>query len=133
MLSIHMANLQCVTCQKRLQGRQRRFCSRVCKNADTNNRHQSYQSQVARGLQRKQALLKKFGGKCCRCGYSRNSAALTWHHLDPKKKSFDLDMRSLSNRSDAAIALEVAKCILLCTNCHAEEHFPQFSLVLKGR
>ncbi len=128
-----MANLECATCQKRLQGRQRRFCSLICKNADTNNRHQNYRAQVMRGLIRKQALIRQFGSRCCRCGYSRNSAALTWHHVDPKKKSFELDMRSLSNRSDIAIAGEVAKCTLLCANCHAEEHFPQFSIPGKSR
>ena len=62
------------------------------------------------------------------CGYARNIAALTWHHRDPKSKKFELDMRSLSNRSDAAIRIELEKCDLLCANCHAEIHHPRLSL-----
>ena len=53
---------------------------------------------------------------------------MTWHHLDPGKKLFDLDIRSMSNGSEFAIFHEIAKCILLCANCHAETHFPQFSV-----
>ncbi len=125
-----MLAIACATCTKKLVGRQRRFCSRKCKNDDTNNRHQSYLAQGARGLERKLALLKKFGSKCLKCSYDRNSAALTWHHRDPKLKSFELDMRSLSNRSEAAIAAEAMKCDLLCANCHAETHFPHFAKAL---
>lgn len=115
---------QCAVCNGPLAGRQRRFCSRHCKNADTNNRHQSYVSQSGRGLRRKQELLEKAGGQCSACGYDRNLAALTWHHLDPTLKRFSLDLRSLSNRSAAEIEAEVSKCIVLCANCHAETYFP---------
>lgn len=123
----------CVVCGTRLQGRQRRFCSRACKNRDTNNRHQSYSSQQTRGLQRKLRLVMAAGGCCSECGYDRNLAALTWHHLDPKRKSFQLDLRSLSNRSERDIARELAKCVLLCANCHAEMHAPRLNIaVLRG-
>ena len=57
------------------------------------------------------------------------TSALTWHHRDPELKSFELDTRFLSNRSEAAIAEEALKCDLLCSNCHAETHFPHFSKV----
>jgi hypothetical protein len=72
-------------------------------------------------------LLTESGGRCTRCGYDRNYAALNWHHIDRSAKSFVLDMRTLSNRSEAEIRREVQKCVLLCANCHAEEHFPQFT------
>jgi hypothetical protein len=115
--------MQCAVCSGPLSGRQKRFCSRHCKNADTNNRHQSYLAQSMRGLRRKQELLEKAGGRCSVCGYDRNLAALTWHHLDPMLKRFSLDLRSLSNRSAAEIEIEVSKCVVLCANCHAETHF----------
>jgi hypothetical protein len=117
---------RCSTCAAPLRGRQRRFCSHRCKNQDTNNRHQNYAAQSARGLQRKVELVARFGGRCARCGYDRNLAALAWHHLDPRMKSFELDLRTLSNRSFEAIDREVRKCILLCANCHAEAHFSQY-------
>ena len=117
----------CVTCHARLSGRQRKFCGRACKNADTNHRHQSYLRQQARGMERKRMLVLEAGAKCSACGYHRNLAALTWHHCEPATKLFSLDLRSLSNRSETEIRREVAKCILLCANCHAETHWPQFS------
>jgi hypothetical protein len=117
----------CVTCGEILAGRQKRFCSRRCKNADTNHRHQSYLAQSKRGLGRKEELLAAAGGRCTRCGYGRNLAALTWHHLDPERKKFSLDLRSLSNRSIDEIHAELAKCIVLCANCHAETHFPHLA------
>lgn len=116
-----------MVCRNLLAGRQRKFCSRGFKNKDTNHRHQSYACQQARGLRRKCLLIAEAGGRCTRCGYSRNLAALTWHHADPAKKSFNLDMRALSNRSDGEVRTEPAKCVLLCANCHAEEHFPDLA------
>jgi hypothetical protein len=73
-------------------------------------------------------LLRECGARCSRCGYDRNLAALAWHHLDPQSKMFSLDLRSLSNRREAEIRLEVAKCIVLCANCHAETHFPKYDV-----
>lgn len=118
----------CAICGKTLKGRQRRYCSRKCKNSDTNNRHQNYVSQQARGLRRKLALVAERGGRCERCGYRKNYAALAWHHLDPSQKSFELDLRAMSNRSDKVLVAEAAKCRLLCANCHAETHHPECRL-----
>jgi hypothetical protein len=118
------ADAACSTCGSSLTGRQRRFCSLRCKNVDTNNRHQVYANQQQRGLVRKLAFMEAAGGRCMKCGYDTNLAALTWHHLDPATKSFSLDLRSLSNRSLTRIRRELAKCIVLCCNCHAETHFP---------
>lgn len=61
------------------------------------------------------------GNKCAICGYDKCSKALTFHHIDPKKKSFGLSERGLT-RSWEKIKAEVSKCILLCANCHTEVH-----------
>lgn len=113
-------NSNCIICGKGLWGRKRTFCSRKC----TNVAHQSYPQQRARGLQRKLKFVKEKGGKCTRCGYARNVAALAFHHLESDKKEFALDVRSLSNRKEVYILAELEKCILVCHNCHAEIHNP---------
>jgi len=66
---------------------------------------------------------------CERCGYAKNSAALCFHHKDPTKKDFGLATVSVTRRS--GVAEEIAKCELLCSNCHMEEHYPNRMIVDK--
>ncbi|MHA7834909.1 MAG: hypothetical protein ACX94A_10565 [Algiphilus sp.] len=119
------AKMCCVICGTELGGRQRQFCSRACKNRDTNKRHQSYAAQNARGILRKRSLINALGGACSQCGYSRSLAALAFHHVNPGDKAFSFDIRSLSNRSWSEVEREAKKCVVLCANCHAELHFPE--------
>ena len=61
------------------------------------------------------------GGKCAKCGYSACIAALDFHHKNSDNKGF-----AISNKSGSSwktIKKEVEKCVLLCSNCHREEHF----------
>lgn len=69
----------------------------------------------------KHTLVQEHGGKCEKCGYNKCEAALQFHHLDPTKKEFGLSVRGL-NRDIDILRKEAEKCILLCANCHAEEH-----------
>lgn len=67
------------------------------------------------------ALIKQHGGCCEKCGYNKCQDALEFHHLDPSTK----DMR-IANFGGAPsyerLMEEADKCILLCSNCHREEH-----------
>ena len=116
--------LICTICSKELKGKQTLFCSTNCKN----KQHQSYLSQKKRGIVRKLQFINQSGGKCAICGYNKNISALIFHHLDPKEKDFKLDVRSLSNRTNDKNNQELSKCILLCSNCHAEVHNPELNL-----
>ena len=53
------------------------------------------------------------------CGYDRHPAALQFHHIDPDAKRFAVG-GSGATRGLAALRAEAAKCVLLCSNCHAE-------------
>jgi hypothetical protein len=119
---------KCQICGKELTGLQRKFCSTKCKSRDTNSRHQTYQCQQKRGLERKKKLVEAKGGCCEVCGYNKNYAALEFHHVDPSAKEFNLDMRKLSNSTWGRILKEVEKCQLICSNCHAETHHPGLSI-----
>jgi hypothetical protein len=110
---------RCVVCAATLGGKQSKFCSRGCKNKAYNG---CYKLQQSRGLRRKRQLVQLFGGRCSRCGYNRCLAALCFHHKDPARKEFQLDLRQLSNRSWERTLAEAKKCMLLCLNCHAEVH-----------
>jgi transposase len=63
-------------------------------------------------------LIAEAGGRCAICAYDRCPGALHFHHLDPATKRFSIR----SGRSPALHRLreEAQKCVLLCSNCHAE-------------
>jgi|SRR5215211_7948051 len=65
----------------------------------------------------KRTLVEEAGGGCVLCGYSRCDRALEFHHLDPKAKHFQITSHT---RSLARLRAEASKCVLLCSNCHAE-------------
>lgn len=69
-------------------------------------------------------ILKEVGQKykCEICGYDKNYSALTFHHLDPEEKDFSIsDSKTISVTK---LRNEISKCVVLCSNCHAEEHNP---------
>jgi hypothetical protein len=66
----------------------------------------------------KERLIEEGGGCCTVCGYDRCTFNLTFHHVDPKTKSFGMSMRS--TKALAAYLEEIQKCVLVCANCHGE-------------
>jgi transposase-like protein len=73
----------------------------------------------ARRRRVKQILVAEAGGACALCGYDRYPGALHFHHLDPASKAFALADGGIA-RSLVRARAEVAKCVLVCANCHAE-------------
>jgi hypothetical protein len=57
---------------------------------------------------------------CSRCS-ERHPACLTFHHLGDKDA--DVSRLVMDGRSKQVILAEIAKCIVLCANCHAKEHW----------
>jgi hypothetical protein len=62
------------------------------------------------------------GSKCEKCGYDKCLDALQFHHIDPKKKLFEIKEGIWECRPDEEIKKEISKCLLLCANCHYEVH-----------
>lgn len=60
------------------------------------------------------------GGCCEKCGYKKTISALVFHHLNPEEKDFGIG--NGNSRSWEVVKPELDKCILLCSNCHAEVH-----------
>ena len=61
------------------------------------------------------------GGACRGCGLAEPVDALEFHHLDATEKDFGISVDGIP-RSWARIRSELAKCVLLCANCHRETH-----------
>jgi 5-methylcytosine-specific restriction endonuclease McrA len=68
----------------------------------------------------KALLVDWAGGRCQRCGYHRCLDALAFHHIDPATKLFNF--AGGATRSICSLKSEAMKCVLLCANCHLEEH-----------
>ena len=63
------------------------------------------------------------GGSCLICGYDRCLDALDFHHRDPTEKSFVLSNKiGKITLGDPLTESEIAKCDLICANCHREIH-----------
>jgi hypothetical protein len=65
------------------------------------------------------------GGKCTRCLYNRYDGALHFHHPNPSLKD-DMFHRLRNRKWDYIRQILIdQKIVLLCSNCHAEEHASQ--------
>lgn len=87
-----------------------------------------YNIQKKRWQDRKRKAIGLLGGKCQKCGYNKNMAALEFHHLDPTTKEYGWNKLRL--RKWGTVINEIKKCVLLCSNCHMETHWPDDNLVL---
>ena len=67
---------------------------------------------------KEQAVAYK-GGSCELCNYSKCLDAMDFHHKDPTQKDFTFSRRFPCFKTAKP---ELDKCMLLCANCHREEH-----------
>jgi len=67
----------------------------------------------------KEKLVKEAGGCCRLCGYDRSMRALHFHHIDPSSKRHEINAKGVAIALDK-LRVEARKCVLLCSNCHAE-------------
>ncbi len=75
----------------------------------------------------KSILVQEAGGACCICGYAEAMRALHFHHVDPAQKRLELNAKGVALSLDTLRA-EARKCVLLCSNCHAEVEEGRVSL-----
>lgn len=77
----------------------------------------------------RQMALDYAGGKCSICGFDKYSAALDFHHIDPKTKIKQVGQMCNNRASWKSIRIEIDKCILLCSNCHRGYHAGELDLI----
>ena len=102
----------CVDCGEsgpvKFYGKQKARCKK-CHVQQTNLRRRNL----------KLAAIEYKGGRCLHCGYDKYYGALQFHHTDPTQK----DPSGFLWNTFESVKIELDKCILLCANCHAEEHY----------
>jgi len=126
-----MKKRNCIVCSTSISGQKTKYCSNACKQKHhwhrVKEQTNTYHSQTVRAYKRKLELIEMRGGCCSNCGYDKNLAALHFHHTDPSKKKIKLDVRSLGNNKMETLLNELKKCIVLCANCHLEEHNEEYT------
>lgn len=71
--------------------------------------------------------IEQFGGKCQVCGYDKCINALQFHHVDPNTKQYEPTYVIMRMSWENAFK-ELKKCILVCSNCHAEIHYQDLDI-----
>jgi predicted HNH restriction endonuclease len=61
-----------------------------------------------------------FGSKCAHCNHSFPDCVYEFHHINHSEK--DVTPSKLFLLTDERIYTELAKCIMLCANCHRLVH-----------
>lgn len=107
------------TFELKANGRTRKYCYE-CSPSYPKGESKSKTITALRKAMKKEAV-KRLGGKCSICGYDKSLRALEFHHKDPKEKDFGLAAKGHVHGWDTYWK-EVQKCILVCSNCHAEIH-----------
>ena len=100
-------------------------CDLVCSNCHR-IRHARYVApsryrMVELRRETKRRAIASFGGVCLACGSAYAPAALEFHHPDASKKEFAISVDGIY-RSWEKVEKELANCVMLCANCHAEVH-----------
>ena len=73
---------------------------------------------------RKRDFVRSFKKECQQCGED-HPAVLDLHHLDPAVKEFNVSWAAANNRSLDKLEAEIAKCVVLCANCHRKLHWEE--------
>lgn len=108
------------------KGKRRQHHCKKCKNLYTKQHYQeNRQYYIDKALKRTQEikdLVADLKTKCNRCP-EKHPACLQFHHKDPTQKEFGISVAVKHAWSLKRIMAEIAKCEVLCANCHAKEHW----------
>lgn len=79
-----------------------------------------YVKYIRPNIDRKTAVLQQYkvDQGCADCGYNTHPAALHFDHLPGVKKLFNV-MERIGSYSMERLWAEIAKCEVVCANCHA--------------
>jgi hypothetical protein len=91
------------------------------------NRERSIESTKASTKRRRAALktiVDEFKQQACvACGESYPTAAMQCHHRDPRTKAAAVATLVHRGVREEILRMELAKCDVVCANCHMIEHF----------
>ena len=120
----------CATCKKfkplhryyKRENKKPEIHCRDCRNKQREKNHRHWKQQFI------YKLAEHIDIKCVKCGYDKNFSALDFHHTKRKKFAIAREIRNLSKKNftdgrvDMILTEIIAKCEILCANCHREHH-----------
>lgn len=104
-------------------------CKVLCSNCHVKEHFGSSKLLLKGGIIKKLINGIKNKSSCLLCGET-NPRCLQFHHRDRKRKAFSIGEAGKLKKNKEEVLKEVAKCDLLCGNCHREIHWrkPMVSL-----
>jgi hypothetical protein len=109
----------CNKCKKQFEPKVnwQKYCSPKCRN---HNSEKSARTKAFQQNRRDQINQFKLDSGCSKCGYNAHPAALQFNHVAGNKQ-FNVS-QDLKRKWNNTIE-EIAKCEVLCANCHAIHSF----------
>jgi hypothetical protein len=98
-------------------------CDLLCANCHR-RRHAAEALSVARRVastSKKERAIEHMGGSCFGCGKVVLPSMFEFHHWNAAEKSFGISRDGMARPWEKILA-ELAKCVMLCANCHREVH-----------
>lgn len=93
----------------------------TCKKCENSSRNHEFQSKILNYLE---SCGKSYN--CEKCNYTGVWGSLDFHHVHPEDKLFTIGEYSVKTGSQQHfqenVVPELDKCIVLCPNCHRQEH-----------
>ena len=102
---------------------------KLCKREDNRKNYPKYKDYIVKSNYKRRKKLKeefqkfKLTLKCELCP-ENHPAALDFHHMDPSEKEGNIAQFFL-NVSKKRFLEEIAKCRVLCSNCHRKLHWEE--------
>jgi t-SNARE complex subunit (syntaxin) len=105
-----------------------RECKVCMRTSNMNSYNKNKKAYHARSQAHTQKVLNeiseyKVSQTCKKCGCKKHYL-LEFHHIDPSTKDNDVST-IIKTRGRKIIWDEIAKCVVLCKNCHADSHYQE--------
>lgn len=114
---------QCRECRNAYHKRYREANPEYFKEAHEKNRDHRIETMVLTNLRRRHErytfLQQCKSVPCCDCGKQYPPVAMDFDHRDPASKLMDVSMLAKRGAPWSTLVAEIAKCDVVCRNCHA--------------
>ena len=90
--------------------------------------YRGHKEEVIEKRKRQQREIKRWYANykttlCCMICGEKHPACLQFHHRNREEKSFNVGDMAMRPSSKSRLINEIAKCDVLCVNCHAKLHW----------